>query len=137
MDKVQRIICENQGKIFKTACLMKLNMDEFVPAYMKSLFCEKSMDVIWSVFQFADAEECLDFIVPEIRPSVMNSIKYQPAIMDWVGFAYRQLYFSLGVSSKEIYDKVSFRDMLVYHPGLHTVDEDMAVDIIIENKFQH
>lgn len=135
MDIVQETICETQGDIFKTACLMKLDMDEFVPAYMKSHFCEKNMDVIWSVFQFADAEECLDFIIPEITPPILDSVKYKPSVLDWIGYVYRQLYFSLGITSREIYEKVSFKDMLVYYPGLHTVDEDMAIDIIKENKF--
>ena len=41
----------------------------------------------------------------------------------------------LNKTSKEIGNRVSFISMLAYYPGLHTVDEDMAVDIINEDRF--
>jgi len=135
MTHIQDIICETQGDIFKCANELKLDMDVFVPAYMKSRFCEKSMDTVYSPFQMADAEECLDFILAEIDVPKIKKIKYKPTIIEWIGYTYRQLYFALGKSSREIIDKVSFTSMLVYYPGLHTVDEDMAVDIINEDKF--
>jgi len=56
MDRIEDIICETQGDIFRCANEMKLDMDVFVPAYMKSRFCEKSMDTIRTVIQFGQAE---------------------------------------------------------------------------------
>ena len=135
LDKVQDIICETQGDIFRLANEMKLDMDVFVPAYMKSRFCEKSMDTIYSPFQMADAEECMDFILPEIDVPKLDDIKYDSSILEWIGYTYRHLYFALEKSSKEIIEKVPFLSMLIYYPGLHTVDEDMAIDIINEDKF--
>lgn len=135
MTHIQDIICETQGEIFRCANEMKLDMDSFAPQYMKSRFCEKSMDTIYSPFQMADAEECLDFILAEINVPKLNNIKYDSSATEWVGYTYRHLYFALGKSSKEIVNNVSFISMLVYYPGLHTVDEDMAIEIINEDKF--
>ena len=135
MDIVQETICQTQGNIFRVACEQRYDMNVFVPSYMNSRFCAKNMDGIWTVYQFADAEECLDFILPEIQPPKLDKVVYNPAVMEWIGFTYRQLYLTLNISSKEIYDKVSFLDMIVYYPGLHTVDDEMAMDIIKEDKF--
>lgn len=135
MDRIEDIICETQGDIFRCANEMKLDMDVFVPAYMNSNFCERNMDAIYSTFQMADAEECLDFILPEVDVPKLDNIKYDSAVLEWIGYTYRHLFFALEKSSKEIIEKVPFSSMLVYYPGLHTVDEDMAIDIINEDKF--
>lgn len=135
MTKVQEIICETQGEIFRCASEMGLDMDFFVPKYMDSRFCERCMDTIYSPFQMADAEECLDFIQPEIKAPQLAEVRYDPNVMEWVGYTYRHLYFALEKSSREIAERVPFLSMLAYYPGLHTVDEDMAVEIINEDKF--
>ena len=135
MDIVNETICQTQGNIFRVACEERYDMDLFVPAYMRSRFCAKNMDGIWTVFQFADPEECLDFIIPEIQPKKLDKIVYKSSVMEWMGFTYRQLYLALNIPSKDIYDKVSFGDMILYYPGLHTVDDEMAIEIITENKF--
>ena len=136
MTLMENIICETQGNIFKCANEWKLDMDVFVPKYMKSRFCEKNMDTIYSPFQMADGEECLDFILSEIDVPELKKPKYNMVIAEWVGYTYRQMYYALGKSSKEIIEKVPFIAMLAYYPGLHTVDEDMAMDIIREDKFE-
>ena len=135
LTKIQEIICETQGNIFRCANELGYDMDKFVPAYMQSRFCERSMDTVYSPFQMADPEECLDFILPEINVPKLPQPKYRADILYWIGYTYRHLYFSLNKTSKEIGNRVSFISMLAYYPGLHTVDEDMAVDIINEDRF--
>ncbi|WP_027406860.1 hypothetical protein [Anaerovibrio sp. RM50] len=132
---IQMVICETQGDIFQCANELGYDMDKFVPAYMKSHFCERSMDTAYSPFQMADPEECLDFILPEINVPKLPEPLYIPDALWWIGFIYRLLYFELKKSSNEIIDKVPFKAMLIYYPGLSTVDEYMAVEIISEDKF--
>ncbi len=132
---IQMVICETQGDIFQCANELGYDMNKFVPAYMKSRFCERSMDIAYSPFQMADPEKCLDFILPEINVPKLPEPQYNPDALWWIGFIYRLLYFELKKSSKEIIDKVPFRAMLIYYPGLYTVDEYMAVEIINEDKF--
>ena len=59
LTKIQDIMCETQGDIFRCASQWKLDMDIFVPKYMDSQFCLRNMDGIYSYFQMADGEECL------------------------------------------------------------------------------
>ena len=134
---IQRIICETQGEIFRCANEWRLNMDEFVPLYMHSVFCKRAMDGIYSRFQMADGEECLDYILKEIHPSILNEIHYNEQAMFWVGFTYRQLTFRLrDIPSKIIYDRLPFFSLAKQYYGLHTIDEEIAIDIIIENRFE-
>ncbi len=137
LTKMQRIICETQGKIFRCANEQGFDMEKFVPQYMQSRFCERSMDTPYSPFQMADPEECLDFILPEINISKLPKPKYRADVLDWIGYMYRYLYFALNKSSREIGDKVSFLSMLTYYPGFHTIDEDMAVEIINKDKISN
>ena len=136
-DKMKKIICDTQGNIFLHTNEMSYDMNLFVPAYMKSYFCEHSMDTLYSRYQMAPAEECLDFILPEIKTPKIESPQYQSNVMYWIGYMYRMLYFSLDIKSKDIILSVPFQDMLVYYPGLHTVAYEMAVEIIKENKFSY
>lgn len=43
---------------------------------------------------------------------------------------YRYLFIVTGIKSAELVQKITYNVMLRYYPGLHTIDEDMAVDII-------
>ena len=47
---------------------------------------------------------------------------------------YRQLYIETEIPSAELVEKADFATMCRYYPGLHTIDEEMATDIICENK---
>ena len=40
---------------------------------------------------------------------------------------YRYLFISTGIMSAELVQKVTYDVMLVYYPGLHTIDEDMVI----------
>ena len=93
------------------------------------------MDAVYSHFQLADAEECLDFILPEIEIRSLPEPVYRDQVAYWIGFMYRYLFFSLQIPSDRLADALSFQVMTVYYPGLHTVDEDMAVEIIRHDFF--
>lgn len=134
--KMKEVICETQGDIFRCSSEMKLDMNIFIPNYMKSRFCDKNMDTIYSPFQMADAEECLDFILKEIEAPKLEIPIYNSSVIEWVGYMYRYLYFGLKLTSREIIESVPFISMLSYYPGLHTVDEDMAVEIIYSDKLK-
>lgn len=134
LSKIQEVICQTQGDIFCCANDLHYDMDTFVPQYMQSKFCELHMDGLYSYFQMADAEECLDYILKEVSVSKLSCIKYDSNAMSWIGYTYRQLFFTLDKFSRDIYDRVPFLEMIRSY-GLHVVDEDMVTEIIIENKF--
>lgn len=58
---------------------------------------------------------------------------FDPDVVQWIGFTYRMLYIETKIPSAELCNIVSFDAMCGYYPGLHTLDEEMAIDIICEN----
>ena len=125
-------ICRTQADIYKYAAEHKYNMEEFSPAYLKSDFCRRAMDSEYSRFQLEAPNECFDFITPEIGTFVSDTY-FNEDVAEWIGWIYRFLCFHIKMSSSELVDKVSFNTMCRYYPGLHTIDEYMAIDIISEN----
>lgn len=128
-------ICEIQAKVFEYVAYDCVDMEWFAKAYLCSDFCRRAMDTIYSRFQTADEPEHLDFLIPEIGPlkKYENGEQFNPDTAWWIGFMYRQLYIQTQIPSKELCEKIPFKTMCKYYPGLHTVDEEMATDIICEN----
>ena len=131
-------ICCTQGRIYEYAANLGYDMELFSNEYLKSDFCRRAMDTDYSRFQFADEEECWDFIIPEIGSKlekIDTGLYFDPDVAHWIGFTYRQICFDRKVCSKDLPDKISFETMCRYYPGLHTIDEDAAMDIIRKDKF--
>ncbi len=135
LTNVEYIICRNQGELYRYIARHGYDLKAFSDAYLTSDFCRRAFDTTYSRFQFADEEECLDFIWPEIGevPSLPDGQCFEPDVAFWIGFVYRQLYIKTGVCSRELLRKLPFEKMCGYYPGLHTIDEDMAIDIICKD----
>lgn len=141
MDPVQENICETQGQFFELAA-RTLNADSFPPfvnLYMQSEFCRWQMDTSYSRYQFAAPTECLDNILLEINKNktlhfaVKGEKIFSPDVAYWAGYVYRQLFFRTGWNSPEILQKFPFSQMVSSYSGLHTVDDEMAVDMLLES----
>ena len=129
-------ICETQGRIYEIMAINGYDMKLSSDLYLHSDFCRRYFDTIYSRFQVADAEESIDFIIPEIKDKIKvldDNKEFSPKVAYWIGFTYRQLYMETDIPSNELGDKISFEKMCAYYPGLHTIDENMASDIICMN----
>jgi len=134
LEPIEYDICQTQGMIYEYAWSLFYDMKSFSEGYMRSDFCRREMDSRYSVFQLQDPEECFDFLDKDVlqdKPVLSGRIDKNTAY--WIGFTYRQLHFETGMKSREIEEKVSFKAMMRYYPGLHTVDEDVAAEIICED----
>lgn len=141
-------ICKTQGNVYEYLAKNGYDMELFSLLYLQSDFCRRAFDTNYSRFQLADELECLDFIVPELKeryPEFCENITedyvkvkevdtcFSPDVAYWIGFTYRQLYIETGITSKELSERLPFDAMCRYYPGLHTVDEEMATDIICKD----
>ncbi len=129
-------ICKTQQRIYEHMASGHYDMQVFSDAYLSSDFCKRAMDTDYSRFQVEDVYECADFYMPEIENRLVkfsDNRTFDIAIAGWVGFTYRQLYIETGVYSAELIKIVPFEIMCQSYYGLHTIDEENAVDIIIEN----
>lgn len=132
-------ICKNQGKIYESAAEKGLKMELFSDKYLRSNFCNKSFDKIWSLYHFTDAEECLYELREEIGDidTMDGDMIFSPEAAWWIGFTYKQLQIETEKSSEELAKIVSFDELCLCYPGLHTVDEEYATDMICEKHNLH
>ena len=136
-DTVELKICQNQGRLYRFVANLGYNMKDFSNAYLASDFCKRAMDTTYSRFQLHDEQEILDFLMPEIQEkcSRMNENEmFNPEVAYWIGFTYRQLYYETELLSKDLAKQFQFSDICATYGGLHTVDEEMATDILCENR---
>lgn len=133
LDAEHRFICKQQQELFEYVQKKGADIKAFAKAFLNSDFCNRSLDKPYSVDQYADILNWLEFLEWEkinVRPALRN----QPVsfrIAGWVGFSYRQLQIETGLQSRVLWEKVSIDKLISAWPGLHTVDEDMAAEIII------
>ena len=138
MTAIQYDICDTQAMIYSYAAEQGYDMQQFSDFYMASDFCRREMDAEYSVMQLADDTVCWECIEPEIGPHLKkypDGLCFDVDAAWWIGFTYRQLVFLTGRTSSEIVKKASFKQLISAYPGLHTVDEEMAGEILIEQLF--
>lgn len=135
MEPIDIDICNTQARIYKYICQEKYNVEQFSDAYLQSDFCNREMDAKYSHFQLESELECLDFIMPEIKKYVSktNTQTFDEDVAFWIGYMYRYLQLYTKTDSKSLQQKLSFKKMCEYYPGMHTIDDQSAAQIILEN----
>lgn len=136
LPNVEWTICRNQGKIYKLALALKYDIEDFSNKFLASEWCQRTMDADYSWYQMADAEDCMYYFLKDEELTFKEKEQnISSDIVTWIGFMYRYLVLAMGITSAKAVQNVSFEDMVAWYEGLHTVDPDMAVDIIKENRF--
>ena len=130
---MQYRICETQAELYEYAANNGYKFPEFSDIYMKSSFCHRAMDTIYSRFQLQCPEELMDFILPE-NPEIKESPeRLDTAIAYWIGFTYRQMSFELGSDSCKVLEIWPFDSMLRMYPGMHTQDPEYVAEVMKES----
>lgn len=133
-----RFVCKQQQELFEYVQKHKADVCEFAKAFLNSDFCNRSLDKPYSVDQYADIMNWLEFLDWEciaVHPKLFQKNPVPLQVAGWLGFTYRQLQIETNLQSRELWDRVPIDRLIIAWPGLHTVDEDMAAEIII-NDFQ-
>ena len=102
------LIAKQQGEIFLYAQQNGYNMEDFIPKYMRSDFCNREMDAECSFFHFKMAESCFPYIQQESHLE-----KGPDGIGDayWIGMMYRYLVFATGHPSRKILEEIPPSDL--------------------------
>lgn len=133
-DRVEMNICETQAMLYEAAARIGYDLKSFSEYFLNSEFCSRSMDTSYSRYQMADPGEIMDFLdMDSVRKTNICQSKGEAY---WIGFMYRYLYYCLGKTSRQLMQEYPFRLMCRVYPGLHTLDEEMAADILTEGNTQ-
>lgn len=138
MTGIEYDICQTQQRIYEYMCAQNYDMEIFSNLYLQSEFCCKAMDTNYSRFQLETPQECADFYMPEISAALKKldgGRTFDMDIAGWIGFTYRQIYIKTQTPSALLSKLLPFDVMIRYYPGMHTIDEDTAAQLIIDNVF--
>lgn len=138
LDDIDWKICNTQGEMYRCMAKQGYSIKDFSDIYLSSEWCERNFDTVYSWYQMNDADFNLDYFLDECerQPTKVTGDYFDEDVAFWIGWTYRQLYLELKIPSREIVKHVSFEDMAMWYDGLHTVDPDVAFDIIRESKFR-
>lgn len=135
MTGVEYDICRTQERIYEEMAKQGYEMESFSDAYLSSDFCNREMDAQYSHFQLEDFGTCSCFFMPQIEDKLKmlpDDYMFNLDVAAWIGFTYRQLNIVTGTPSAELVKIIPFEMMCACYAGLHTIDEDMAVERLIE-----
>lgn len=134
-DHVHFNICEVQQEIFEYAVNLKYDLKTFVNVYLKSNFCRRAFDTIYSRFQTADAEECADFFLPEIEKNLVKATSQNAydSLAGDIGFMYRLLYIKTSVPSANLVQIIPFEEMVKRALSFDYYGFDESADKLIED----
>lgn len=136
MLETERITCETQQHIYEYMAVQGYDMEVFSNSFLSSNFCRRAFDTIYSRFQWHTVEENSDFFMPEIADKLTkfeNGCWFEPDEAAWLGFTYRHLYIETKVPSAQLVKIYEFKRLLEHYYGLHTIDTDNAIGILINN----
>ena len=127
--------CETQAELFEYIAEEGYDFEWFVEQYMDCKWCNREMDSKYSAYHTSFPEEQLEFITPQIGELKKYPVGkfFHSDVAYWIGFTYRQMAIQTQIHSSELIRLLSLATMCNYYPGLHTVDDEMATDIICEN----
>lgn len=128
--KSKDVVAEFFGDIFVEAYNCHYDMNDFTHNFMKSEFCKKYMDGIYSTWQYQNAKVSMEVIEHEIHPIKSDNSYTSKDNCYWVGYLYKQIHFETEIPSNEIVDLYSFNKLSNYlysHEDYNI--EDMVTDL--------
>lgn len=128
------MLARQQGEIFLYAQQHGYSLDDFIPKYMHSDFCNREMDAEFSFFHFKMAESCFPYIQQELRLK-----QGADTIGDayWVGMMYRYLVLATGRPSREIVENISPSDLDDLGVAYECYSSEEAVQEIVKRYLPH
>ena len=132
MDNIQLKLCDIQGRLFERSTAYA--SEDFIRSFMNSEVAEH-LDSTYNKLQWMGEEYLLEELKDEKSLS-MDSEKYSPEVLYWIGYLYRYWACSRSEKSKKIYRKAPAKTMKRNYLAFHTLDPDIAIDDLEEIRRQ-
>ena len=122
------LLCDLQAKTFECAVdLASVSSEIFIRRFMNSN-AAKRMDNT-SILQTNIHEKDILVMIAEY-----GSVKYSHDEMFWIGYLYRYLCYTYGLSSVQAYKIAKPKELRGLFPAYHTLDPSQASERILEAK---
>ena len=130
LDRLERQLCDIQGRLFERSLKMRLNSADFMEKYMNSMTCEY-LDMPYDRLQWAGEEYIMENLLEEISVQSGGEI-FDKEELFWTGYIYRYWHYIKEEDSRKIYAQAEARLMRDCYLGFHALDAAMAIDNLIE-----
>ena len=125
------ILAEYQGKIFEKSTELKCSTAVFLRRFLHSDFLEK-MDTNDVTALSLDVNEGIDNIQNQFGESDYGKNKYSKSAMFWMGYMYRYLSYTRGVTTKFLMRLFPYKQLNDVYYSFHTQDPEWCVHSLLE-----
>ena len=128
-----RSLSQMQGALFEMSGREGYDSETFIRVFMHSGIAE-GLDSDFDYSQWAGKE----YLMERMQKEYPEGFSEQGTVFDsetlyWAGYLYRYWHFYTGESSKEIYRQADAETINTMYYGYHTLDIEMAIDLLKEN----
>ena len=128
-----RSLSQMQGALFEMSGREGYDSETFIRVFMHSRIAE-GLDSDFDYSQWAGKE----YLMERMQKEYPEGFSEQGTVFDsetlyWAGYLYRYWHFYTGESSKEIYRQADAETINTMYYGYHTLDINMAIDLLKEN----
>jgi hypothetical protein len=124
------LLAEYQGKIFEKSTELNCSTPVFLRRFLHSEFVKK-MDMNDPTSLSLDINEGIDSIQNQFGESDYGNNKYSKSAMFWIGYMYRYLSYTRGVTTKFIMNLFPYKQLNDVYYTFHTQDPEWCVQSLL------
>ncbi|MCR4896999.1 MAG: hypothetical protein K5891_09520 [Lachnospiraceae bacterium] len=125
------LLAEYQGKIFEKSTELKCSTAVFLRRYVHSDFLKK-MDENDVSSLTLDVNEGIESIQKQFGESDYGQIKYSPNALFWMGYMYRYVSYTRGITTKFAMRLFPYKQLNDVYYSFHTQDPEWCVQSLLE-----
>jgi len=110
-----RMVANSQGELFEHYAEQQVNMEEFIPAFLKSEFCNKCLDAAWDYEQSRGYTTWRELVEKEINTELMRHEERIPDVNYFarsLGYLLRLFQKQYDLCSREIAGRLPLSEIL-------------------------
>lgn len=125
------LLAEYQGKIFEKSVDLNCSTAIFVRRFLHSNYLKKlDMNDLTSIS--LDVNEALDSIQSQFGDSDYGKVKYSKSALFWIGYMYRYISYTRGITTKFTINLFSHKQMNDVYYSFHTQDPEWCIYSLLE-----
>ena len=125
------LLAEYQGKIFEKSTELQCSTAIFLRRFLHSDLLKK-MDLNDVTSLSLDVNEGMESIQNQFGESDYGKNKYSKSAMFWIGFIYRYLSYTRGVTTKFVMRHFPYKQLNDVYYSFHTQDPEWCVHSLLE-----
>lgn len=125
------LLAEFQGKLFERSTDLDCSSSIFIRRFLYSDYLKK-LDLNDPAVVSLDVNEAIDSIQTQFGDSDYGKNKYSKSAMFWIGYMYRYISYTRGVTTRFVMKVFPYKQMNDVYYSFHTQDPEWCVRSILE-----